>query len=288
MADISKKITRKSLAAKKRSAIKAVKIQAKEKIHEIKIEYASNPARQKSKSAEKEQKKQLKAQKINARLAYNARQPRQFSIGEDIFNAVSHGIGAGLSVAAIVLLILRAIVYAPSGRGAVVAGYAIFGASLFVMYMMSTLYHAITPYGARKIFSILDHCAIYLLIAGTYTPFILTKVPQDYTILFLCIIWVLCALLIALYASLGERLRSFSVLSYIILGLVGTFIFTVYPFAAQVGKVSKVFLLAGAISHIVGFFFFAVNRFKWTHSIFHLFSLAGNILQFFGVFYALP
>ncbi len=99
MADISLRITKKSLKAKRKAAIKTIKAQTKEKIRAIKMEYAVNSERKKIKVAERAQKKELRIQKANARLAYNERQPRQYTLGEELFNSISHGIGAGLSAA---------------------------------------------------------------------------------------------------------------------------------------------------------------------------------------------
>ncbi len=287
MADISARITRKSLNAKKKAAIKTIKAQAKEKIREVKIEYNVNPERIKAKAQEKAQKQELKMQKANARLAYNERQSRQYTFGEDLFNSISHGIGAGLSVAAIVLLILRAVFHCPEGESVsqCVVGYTIFGASLFIMYMFSTLYHAITPYMARKVFSILNHDAIYILIAGTATPFILTKIPAGTDIVALSCVWGICAALVVLYSVFGSRLRGFSFFTYVVLGWIMVLCFGLGTFAGNLNNLSRTLLITGAISYSVGGLFFLMQKTRWTHSISHLFVLAGSILHFFSVYY---
>ena len=136
MADISAKITRKSLKAKRRSAIKNIKDQAKEKIREINIEYAEDPALKRSRQSNKEQRKAYRAQKRNARIAYNVRQPRLYTLGEDVFNSVTHGLGAGLSVAALVILVVSACLNAPATiKPLYVCAMSLFGASLFILYM---------------------------------------------------------------------------------------------------------------------------------------------------------
>ena len=152
-----------------KNRIRQIKDSAKKEIQQVKMEaYAAlKPA----KAARKLDRQQERLE----RKAYEATIPKRYSIGEEIFNSVTHGVGAGLAVAATVLLIVRAVLYAPAdGRGFYVTSFAIFGASLVVLYLMSTLYHALTPYGAKKIFAIFDHSSIYLLIAETYTPFCLT------------------------------------------------------------------------------------------------------------------
>ncbi len=287
MADISARITRKSLAAKRKAAIKTIKAQAKEKIREVKMEYNSNPERLKAKEAEREQKKALRLQKANARLAYNARQPRQYTLGEDIFNSVSHGIGAGLSVAAIVLLIIKAALHTPAefNKSVIVTGVTLFGSSMFVLYLFSTLYHAITALTARRVFSVFNHNAIYLLLAGTATPYILTLVPAEARLLTFILVWSITIVFIALYSVFGARLRSFSVFTYIVIGLALTIAFGLSSLSAPLNTFSRVMLLLGCAVYLVGGIFFFMRKYKWTHCIFHMFVIAGSILHFFSVYY---
>jgi len=283
MADISKKITRKSIKAKKKAAIKTIKAQAKEKIREVKIQYANNPERKQAKALEKEQKKALRVQKANARVAYNARQPKQYTLGEDLFNSISHGIGAGLSCAAIVLLILRA-VHSAQKTPMLVTVFSLFGATLFIMYMMSTLYHAITPYGARKVFKILNRDGIFLVLAGTVSPFILLNVPGTLSVALFVLAWVVSVALVAVYSSLGAKFEKLGEFLVVVYGIIGVLVFTVSPFANTIGTVSKAFIVAAAISYLFGFFFYFMKNRKWAHSIFHMFGLAGSILSFFSIY----
>lgn len=286
MADISARITRKSLAAKKKAAIKTLKAQNKEKIREVKIQYASNPERLQALEVEKEQKKNLRIQKRNARLAYNSRLPRRYTLGEDLFNSISHGIGAGLSVAAIVLLVLRAVFHAPAGETSVyVTAFSIFGSTLFIGYMMSTLYHAITPHGARRVFSIIDHICIYLLIGGTYTPFVLTRINGGKALVIFVAVWSVVLVLSILYAVFGARLRGFSLLTYCIMGWLIITVFSLYPVDEPLNAVSKIFLVVGGICYTVGGVFYVMRSYRWTHSVFHVFALAGSILHFFSVYF---
>lgn len=289
MADITAKITRKSLKAKKKAAIKTIKTQAKEKIREVKILYAENPELQKSKEYEREQKRALRMQKRNAHLAYNERQPRQYTLGEDIFNSISHGVGAGLSVAAMVLLIIRAYSHAPTPavRPLYVTSFTIFASTLFIMYMMSTMYHALAPYTARKVFSILSHDSIYMLIAGTYTPFALVHIGGFNGWIVFGIIWGVSIILISLYSVYGATVKSLAFFSYLVLGwfFMGTFVF--YRASHPLSRLTCTMLISGGIAYSIGAVFYLMRRHKWTHSIFHLFVLAGSILQFFGVFYSI-
>lgn len=287
MADISGKITRKSLKAKKRAAIKTIKAQAKEKIREVKIEYAANPERKKAVQMERERRKALRVQKENARLAYNARQPRQYTLGEDLFNSISHGLAAGLSVAAIVLLIVRAVTYAPDGKtGLYITSFTIFGASMFILYMMSTLYHALTPYGVRKVFSILNHTSIYILIAGTYTPFALSAIEGAFGWVVFGIMWFFALIGIVFYAIFGSKMRNVSVVTYILMGWF--IVFALNPITRVLPKESIVMLVCGGVAYTLSCIFYFMKNYKWSHSIFHLFVVAGSVLHFFSVFYSIP
>lgn len=282
MADISEKIRRKSYAAKKKAAIKTLKTQTKEKIRELNLLYAENPEQVKARIEEKERKKALRIQKQNARMAYNSRQPRQYSLGEDIFNSISHGIGAGLSVAALALLIIRAALYFNgSEKTLMLTSYTVFGASLFVMYMMSTLYHALTPHQARKVFSILDHSAVYFLIGGTCTPLIMAKFGSGY-ILPLSILWGILAALIALYCVFGARLRDFAAFTYLAIGWGMTIFF--YNAGTGTLTMDRTILLCGSISYTVGVFFAALGKYKGAHCVFHVFALAGSVLHFLAIY----
>ncbi len=282
MADISAKIRRKSLAAKKKAAIKTVKQQAKEKIRELRIQYDENPERIREKEEEREQRKNLRIQKENARINYSSRQARPLSMGEELFNAISHGIGAGLCAAAIVLLVVRACLKSPpEARSVYVTSFAIFGATLFILYMMSTLYHSLIPYGARKVFSILTHIAIFTLIGGTYTPFLLTRFGNKGLTVFI-VLWSIIAILCALYAVFG---RSLSPLSFIIYLALGWLLFALCQTAGDIPSHSMILLLVGGIVYTAGGFFFLLRRFPLGNCIFHVLAMGGSVLHFFSVLY---
>lgn len=284
MGDISRRITRKSLKAKRKAAIKTIKVQAKEKIHQIKVDYSMDAEKKKQKFAEKEHRKELRAQKANARLSYSARQLRPFTLGEDLLSSITNGIGAGLSVTAIVLLVIRAVFLSPESQKTVyVSSFAVFGASLFILHLMSTLYHAISFLAARKVFSVFNHCAIYLFIGGLYTPFLLTRLSGAASTTSCAVVWGLCAFLIVLYAVFGERLHTFAVFTYIAFSAV--FAAAVLSGNIPVEKLAAVFLFTGAAVYTVSLILFLMRNYKWTHSIFHLLSLGAAVLMFFSIYY---
>jgi len=209
---------------------------------------------------------------------------KRYTIGEEIVNAVTHGIGALLSIAALVLLIVRAALYAPDTyRVSCIVGFTIFGVSLIILYLFSTLYHAL-PLRTKKLFGIFDHCAIYILIAGTYTAYCLTALRGVVGWSIFGVIWGLAVTGIALYAIFGSRVRIFSVLTYIPMGWL--IIFAVRPLKAQLPLLSFRFLILGGLLYTAGCIFYIMKRIKWMHGVWHLFVLAGSIMHFFSLYFS--
>ncbi len=210
---------------------------------------------------------------------------RRYSLGEEIANAITHGIGAGLSIAALVLLTIRAAKYAPSDlRASYIVGYIIFGSSLIILYLFSTLYHAL-PLKAKKVFGIFDHCSIYVLIAGTYTAYCLTVLHGAVGWTIFGIIWGLAVLGIVLYSIFGSKVRILSVITYIPMGWL--IIFAARPLKAHLSNLSFKFLILGGIIYTVGCIFYAMKKIKWTHGIWHLFVMGGSIMHFFSLYFSL-
>ncbi len=145
-----------------------------------------------------------------------------------------------------------------------------------------TLYHALTPYGAKKVFSIFDHSSIYILIAGTYTPYCLTALQGATGWTLFGIIWALAVLGVVFYAVFGNRLRFLSVIMYILMGWL--IIFAINPMKTALSQDSLVFLVSGGAAYTVGVIFYALKKVRYAHCIWHLFVLAGSILHFFSLF----
>ena len=227
------------------------------------------------------------AQARQERKALESAIPKRYSIGEEIFNSVTHGIGAGLAVAATVLLIVRAVLYAPAdGRGFYVTSFAIFGASLVVLYLMSTLYHALTPYGAKKVFAIFDHSSIYLLIAGTYTPFCLTALRGTVGWVLFGVIWGLAVTGMTFYAIFGSRMRLLSAITYILMGWL--VVFAIKPMVQALNPLSLKLVIAGGVAYTAGCAFYAMKKIKWMHCMWHIFVILGSVLHFFAVYFSVP
>lgn len=210
---------------------------------------------------------------------------KRYTTGEEILNAITHGVGVLLSIAALVLLIVRAVMYAPDEyKAQCIIGFTIFGASLIILYLFSTLYHAL-PLGTKKLFGIFDHCSIYILIAGTYTAYCLTALRGAVGWLIFGIIWGLAVVGIVLYAVFGSRVRVLSVITYIPMGWL--IIFAAKPLKEQLSLLSFRYLVVGGLVYTVGCVFYAMKKVKWMHGIWHLFVLGGSIMHFFSIYYSI-
>jgi hemolysin III len=203
---------------------------------------------------------------------------RPLSLGEEIANSVTHGVAALASVAALPLLVAVAVVRGDPWR---VAGGAIFGATLVLLYTASTLYHALTHSGAKRVFRVLDHSAIYLLIAGTYTPFALGSLRGPWGWSLLGAVWTLAALGITAKATLGFRFPHLSTAIYVGMGWLAVIAFR--PLMTHVGLPGVMWLVAGGLCYTAGVIFFAWERLRYGHMVWHLFVAAGSVCHFFAV-----
>jgi len=203
---------------------------------------------------------------------------RTVSTGEEIANAITHGIGALLAVAALVVLIVMAAIHGSVWH---IVSFSIFGATLVLLYFASTLYHSLTHAKAKSVFHKFDHISIYLLIAGTYTPFCLTALRGWIGWTVLGVVWS-CAILGAVLKaiSVGKRIKLSTVL-YILMGWV--ILVAVQPLYKAMPFNGFVFLIAGGISYTIGTIFFIRNQVKYNHSVWHVFVLGGSVLHFFSI-----
>lgn len=213
---------------------------------------------------------------------------KRYSIGEEIANAITHGIGAQFSIVALVLLVLRALQRAPDGlKSSYIVGIAIFGGSLIILYLASTLYHALPNPTAKRVFGVFDHSSIYLLIAGTYSAYCLTALHGALGWTILAVIWALAITGITFYSIFGSRMRKLSAISYIPMGLIIVVVSPVVKSslrAASGGDASWYSLLLGGALYIAGTAFYAMKKVKWMHSVWHLFVIAGSVMHFVSIF----
>lgn len=203
-----------------------------------------------------------------------------YTVGEEISNAITHGIGAGLSVAGTVLLIIRAAIL--SDTMSVVAS-AIYGGSLILLYMMSTMYHSLTNETAKKVFRIFDHCTIFILISGTYTPYTLVTLRGWIGWSIFGTLWGLTALGIVFNSISIEKAKKFSLIAYILMGW--CIVIAIKPTIAGLGFYGMFFVLLGGVFYTVGVIFYKMKKVRYMHSVWHLFVLAGSIFQYFSIFF---
>ena len=207
---------------------------------------------------------------------------KRYTLGEEIFNAVSHGAGGLLSIAGTVVLIVLCAVYSDAWS---VISACVYGASLIILYTMSTLYHAITNEKAKKFFRVMDHNTIFFLIAGTYTPFTLVTLRGKLGWILFGIVWGSALIGIILNSIDLEKFRKPSVVCYILMGWV--IIIAVKPMLNSLPGLSLVFLLLGGRFYTVGVIFYSLKKIKWFHSVWHLFTVSGSVLHYFSVLIAL-
>lgn len=209
----------------------------------------------------------------------------QYTVGEEIANAVTHGVAALLSIAGLAVLVAFAVLY--SGSPKVVAAVSIFGASMVFLYTASTLYHSITNPRAKKVLQYLDHSMIYVLIAGSYTPFCLITL-QGYTgIALLCAVWLIAIAGISLQAVLLHKADWINCLLYLSMGWLAVFV--IDPLVSTLDSTGLALLVAGGLAYTVGVVFYIFERIPFSHAIWHTFVFAGTTLQFFSVlFYVIP
>lgn len=197
---------------------------------------------------------------------------------EERVNAITHGIGTALAIAALVLLIVFASLY---GNAWHIVSFSIFGASLVVLYANSTLYHSFSNVPVKTFFRKLDHISIFVLIAGTYTPFCLTILRGWLGWTIFGVMWGCAATGIVFKALATGRAEMLSTILYVIMGWgVVFFIKPVYAFMSEAGFA---LLVSGGIMYTTGVFFFIKEKIKYNHGIWHVFVIAGSTLHFFSV-----
>ena len=204
--------------------------------------------------------------------------PPTLSFGEEIANSISHGLGLILALIALPVLVLSAI---RIGSTHFVVGAAVFGATMVLLYLASTLYHSITHQSAKQFFRLFDHSAIFLLIAGTYTPFTLGVLRGAWGWTLLAIVWCLAIGGIVIKAFPCTRHSWFCMVLYLVMGWLA--IVAIKPIWELVPVPGIMLILAGGVAYTGGLAFFAAQRLRYSHFIWHLFVIAGTMFHFFAV-----
>lgn len=203
-----------------------------------------------------------------------------YTKGEEIFNMTSHIVGAVLGIVATVLCIVFAAV---NGNGYGVVSGSIYGVTMIILYTMSSIYHGLSPkIKSKKVFQILDHCSIFLLIAGSYTPFALCVIREIDSLagwLIFGVIWLFAILGIVLNAIDIKKFKVFSMICYLLMGW--CIILKINLLPELLTENGFILLLAGGIAYTIGAIIYGLGKkYKYAHSIFHLFILLGSFLHF--------
>lgn len=214
--------------------------------------------------------------KENNKLAKKIELPK-YKLSEELINSISHGIGAALSIVAFILGIIKA------SSGLAIFSVFFYCISSFLLYLMSCLYHALKRNNAKRIFRIMDHCSIYLLIAGTYTPVVLLTLPAKigWTIFF--VVWILAIIGIVLNSIDLKKFKVISMILYLVMGWCIIFSFDIlWNSMAHMGIY---LLLLGGIIYTLGAIFYGIGKKKkYMHSIFHIFCLIASVCFFLSIY----
>ena len=209
---------------------------------------------------------------------------RAYSLGEEIANSVTHGIGAMLSVAGLTLLVTYAAIQGDAWR---IVSFSIYGGSMILLFLMSTLYHSFQNKKVKQVFKLLDHCAIYLLIAGTYTPFLLVTLRGTTGWILFAIIWLLAFTGIIFKLAFRHRFKKLSLLTYVAMGWLALFVGQ--ELTQRLSAEGMAWLIAGGLAYTLGVIFYVWKKLPYNHAIWHLFVLAGSLCHYTTIFvYVLP
>ena len=216
----------------------------------------------------------MKRTKLDDRVLPN------YTRGEEIFNMVTHIVGGAFGIAVLVLCIV-CIIFCHDGYG--LFSGIVYGISMILLYTMSAIYHGLSPkLKAKKVFQIMDHCSIFVLIAGTYTPVLLCSIREvdaKWAWILFAVIWIMTVIGITINAIDIKKYQTFSMICYLVMGWCIVFKFNLLPEA--VGFNGVLLLVLGGVAYTVGTIFYALgDKIRYMHSIWHLWILLGSVLHF--------
>ncbi|MFD2191435.1 PAQR family membrane homeostasis protein TrhA [Pistricoccus aurantiacus] len=208
----------------------------------------------------------------------------EYSVVEELWHSISHGIGALLSLVGMVVLIILASLMAPTDAWTLV-GVSLYGTTLVLLYSASTLYHAARQPRWKRLFKLLDHCAIYTLIAGTYTPFLLVNLRGSLGWTLFGVVWSLALGGIVLKLIWPQRFGVLRVAIYLIMGWL--ILVAAGEMSQRLTSITIALLVAGGITYTLGVIFYAIPAIPFHHTIWHFFVLGGSVCHYFAVYTAL-
>ncbi len=207
-----------------------------------------------------------------------------YGLAEEIANSVTHGLGALLSVAGLTLLVTYSAHQADVWK---VVSFSVYGTSMVILFLASTLYHAFQHPKTKQVFKILDHCSIYLLIAGTYTPFLLVSMNSVTGWVLFAIVWTLAVAGIIFKVVLGSKYKKLSLSTYLLMSWMA--LFAMGELSESLSVAGMYWLLGGGLLYTLGVVFYVWNKLPFNHAIWHVFVLGGAICHFFSIlFHVLP
>ncbi|NAZ47584.1 hemolysin III family protein [Vibrio toranzoniae] len=199
---------------------------------------------------------------------------------EERANAITHGLGVVLGVVGFILLLIRA--FDHQADMLTIASMAVYGSSIILLFLASTLYHSITTEKTKRLLKTLDHCAIYLLIAGSYTPFLLVSLRTPLAMGLMAVIWGIALVGIIMKIAFVYRFKRFSLMTYLAMGWLSLVV--VYQLAMNIEMGGLVLLALGGVIYSLGVIFYVAKRIPYNHAIWHLFVLAGCVCHFFAIY----
>ncbi|MCC4858560.1 hemolysin III family protein [Vibrio lentus] len=204
----------------------------------------------------------------------------EYSDIEERANAITHGLGVVLGVVGLILLLIRAFDY--QADMLTITSMAVYGSSIILLFLASTLYHSITTEKTKRLLKTLDHCAIYLLIAGSYTPFLLVGLRTPLAMGLMAVIWGIALVGIIMKIAFVYRFKRLSLFIYLAMGWLSLIV--VYQLAMNIDIGGLVLLAVGGVIYSLGVIFYVAKRIPYNHAIWHLFVLAGCACHFFAIY----
>lgn len=203
-----------------------------------------------------------------------------YSLAEEVANSVSHGIGLVFGIVGLVLLLMQAV--GQGADGLAITSYSLYGGSIILLFLASTLYHAIPSPRAKPWLKKFDHCAIYVLIAGTYTPFLLVGLNSPLAHGLMVVIWGMALLGVIFKLAFAHRFEALSLITYLVMGWLSLVVIYQLAMTLSVGGVTL--LAVGGAIYTLGVIFYACNRIPYNHAIWHGFVLGGSVCHFLAIY----
>ncbi|MXP59097.1 hemolysin III family protein [Pantoea sp. Taur] len=214
-------------------------------------------------------------------MAQNRILAQGYSLAEEIANSISHGIGCIFGIVGLVLLLTQAVEMRADTIA--ITSYSLYGGSMILLFLASTLYHAIPHQKAKYWLKKFDHCAIYLLIAGTYTPFLLVGLKSPLAQGLMVVIWSLALAGIIFKLTIAHRFKALSLVTYLSMGWLSLVV--IYQLATRLSAGGVWLLAAGGIVYSLGVIFYVSRRIPYNHAIWHGFVLGGSVLHFCAIYF---